>query len=214
MDYHIELLQNISDLPDTVTTLCKAFKWQFAYPANDQSKDLVYACLECHVKAGFYDGQVYVAKSNQGNEIVGVAVWFGPGQRLLQNQEQEERCGWNAFQQRLSAQSRRWWSYFNETYNYQIDLILGPDVRLEGWHLQLLGVHPDYQRRGIATSLCELIEAKARSSGLLSVLDTADPALSEHVYQKAMGYELRGITEKIKDRDEVPSLIFHVLSKA
>jgi hypothetical protein len=34
------------------------------------------------VKCGLVGGEVYVARSTETSEVIGTAVWFGPGQEL------------------------------------------------------------------------------------------------------------------------------------
>ncbi|KAH8810456.1 hypothetical protein DL96DRAFT_1627241 [Flagelloscypha sp. PMI_526] len=172
---YLELIKEDSDLPEVVQVLGDAFEWQIFLSGCDNSKDIMYQYLLCYAKAGLLDGELWVAKTQEGNRIVGVAIWFGPGQLAIRTAEQKERCGWNTFLSKLSDKSRNWWIYFMDSYEKALDAVHGPDVHLNNWHLQLLGVHPNYHRNGIAKKLCEHVEFKAHSQGLLSVLEATDP---------------------------------------
>ncbi|KAH8809648.1 hypothetical protein DL96DRAFT_1628705 [Flagelloscypha sp. PMI_526] len=211
---YLELLTDESKLDEAVKVLGDAFEWKFFYSGCDKSTDLVYESLLCYTKAAFFDGALWVAKKTSDDRIIGVAVWFGPGQKFILTDDQVKRCGWNVFLSKLSDNSRNWWPYLLERYDKGVDAILGKGVRLNSWHLQILGVHPDYQRNGVATKLCEYIEGKAREQGVLSVLEAPDPEKSKHIYQEKMHYEWKGATELIKSPEGVPSISFNVLTKA
>ncbi|KAH8809634.1 hypothetical protein DL96DRAFT_1821881 [Flagelloscypha sp. PMI_526] len=223
---YLELLTNESSINEAVQVLGEAFGWQFFYSGCDKSKDLVYASLLCYTKAAFLDGEVWVAKAHEDHRIIGVAVWFGPGQKFIKKfgagSYHDHSADLSSVMNKKNAVGGIYFSADCPTrlangghiYDKGVDAILGTDVRLNNWHLQLLGVHPNYQRKGVGTSLCEYIEAKARTQGVLTVLEAPDPKKSKEVYQEKMQYEWKGATELIKSPEGIPSVSFNVLTKA
>ena len=52
----------------------------------------------------------------------------------------------------------------------------GPGTKLRGWHLQVIGILPEYQRRGIATRIIDNVRAKVRTPNhLLCILLDTNP---------------------------------------
>ncbi|KAI0671831.1 hypothetical protein C8Q78DRAFT_1128996 [Trametes maxima] len=120
---------------------------------------------------------------------VGVALWFGPGQKFL-GSEAQRNAGWNQFMAKLAPQYRDWWTRFLKQYDILVEQSLGPGVKLGGYHLQLIGVSPDHQRKGVATALTKYAETKAHTVRVPSVLETVG-ATNVEIYQ-SLGYEVGG----------------------
>lgn len=51
---------------------------------------------------------------------------------------------------------------FLPKYSNQTTSALGEGVKLASWHLQLIGVSPEHQRKGIGSALIDLISTKVR----------------------------------------------------
>ncbi|KAH8831053.1 hypothetical protein DL96DRAFT_1811981 [Flagelloscypha sp. PMI_526] len=217
----IELLNpaNESDIHEATNVLGESFHWRLFNVGCDESKELHYECLHAWVKDAAANGEVWVARrvtpddEEEKTTIMGAAMWYGPRQKLFQTPELEQQCGWTEFLGKLSESSRNWWPYIIRESAAGVEDILGKDVRLNNWHLQLLGVHPDFQRRGIGRKLCEVVEQKAKKSGLLTILEAGNPNNAKHVYQDKMGYELKGVTGVINDPFGKPIVSYSVLVK-
>ncbi|KAL0579920.1 hypothetical protein V5O48_002091 [Marasmius crinis-equi] len=144
------------------------------------------------VRATLVGGQLYVVEAPQAG-IMGVGLYFGPGQDLFVNEEQKEQ-GFNQLMQRVNEDARRWFTeYFIEEMLHKIvDPVYGQGVQHGNYHLQLFGVSPDHQRKGVGKALLRHVEEKARSEGRDVVLETFTPG-NVAIYEK-MGYEVQGNT--------------------
>ncbi|KIJ53596.1 hypothetical protein M422DRAFT_64569 [Sphaerobolus stellatus SS14] len=122
-------------------------------------------------------GEVWVAKLN--GELVGIAVWIGPGQDLAISPEYYEEL----LDQLLpeGSPAKAWGGYASE------------GVRAQSWYLLQIAVHPAFMRKGIGSQLLKPIHQKADSGGLLTCLET-DKAENLHFYSK-VGYTVRGEEE-------------------
>lgn len=144
--------------------------------------------LRSHITAALVDpgGELYVAKT--GNEVVGVATWHGPGSGYLSTAEQRA-AGWDQMFAKLDQAQQEWWGYFLPLYDEYTTGALGEGTKLASFHLQVLGVHPDYQRQGIGSSLVKTGEDKAKAQGVCSCIETIlDVAVP---FYRACGYEIK-----------------------
>ncbi|KAI0345004.1 hypothetical protein BDW22DRAFT_983313 [Trametopsis cervina] len=114
------------------------------------------------ILCGLVGGKVYVAKTNETSEVVGAAVWFGPGQELgaAEAQEEQQRI-FNAFLEKIGRKYPglpAWWTnYFLPTYSQFTSRVLGdPTYKLDAWHLQLIGVASRTKGQGIGTALMKV----------------------------------------------------------
>ena len=57
---------------------------------------------------------------------------------------------------------------FLDSYGVLTDRVLGPGVKVGAYHLQLIGVSPSHQRKGVATALMRTAEEKVSSTHPLS----------------------------------------------
>ncbi|KAJ6543328.1 hypothetical protein B0H10DRAFT_2389749 [Mycena sp. CBHHK59/15] len=102
------------------------------------------------VVAGLLGGEVYVAETTDPQKkIVGCAVWFGPGHNLFSEEQQKFALGplMAAFNEDL----QQWWhADFLPQYDAFVASTLGEGTKHNSWHLQTLGVAPEYQRKHVA----------------------------------------------------------------
>ncbi|KAG6868195.1 hypothetical protein C0993_006408 [Termitomyces sp. T159_Od127] len=99
--------------------------------------------FECTVYAGLLDGEVHIATLGPGvDDIIGVAVCYGPGHSPGSTKEH------------LANES------------------LGPGFKESQWHLRLLGVVPEHQRKGVAAAMMKVVEEKAKADRVSIVLET------------------------------------------
>ncbi|THH08334.1 hypothetical protein EW146_g9029 [Bondarzewia mesenterica] len=174
------------------------------------SESLVPALHRAQIRAALIGGRVYVAEVAEVNDaIVGAAVWFGPGEDLLGSPGQAE-AGFNQFMEALGKRDPdmpAWWmtyvrvhsSGFLPKYSAFTTEALG-DARFkhDGWHLQLIGVVPAYQRHGVGSALVAFVEQQTkndaeapRSSLKMSVETETESAL---MFYKSLGFIERGRT--------------------
>lgn len=157
---------------------------------------LVEALMRTHITTAVYGGEVYYAESSSG-DVLGVAVWFGPGQRFLDTEGQRQ-AGWYQLMERLDQKSRDWWKYFNSTYNDAAERVFGDGAKVAAYHLQMFGVIPERQRQGIGSGLINFVEEKAKAINVDLCLETVGP---EDVVTRVidlyggMGFTLKGTVD-------------------
>ncbi|KAJ7930913.1 hypothetical protein B0H13DRAFT_2309220 [Mycena leptocephala] len=157
--YSVRQAVNPSDaeVAKATTALCEAFGWQFFTDALDGDASLVPEILGAYLRAGVVGGEVYFAEHKAAG-IVGVAIWFPPGTTALGT----TACrGLEPAYGKAVREMRSWWTYFLDfVYNKFVENTLGLGVFRAAYHLQLIGVHPSYQRQGIAGTMMGLVEQK------------------------------------------------------
>ncbi|KAF8503008.1 hypothetical protein JB92DRAFT_2816213 [Gautieria morchelliformis] len=196
MSYHIQVRQltkpTDAELDKAAETLAEAFKsvdiftgacvggnWKFNVPFQRAT-----------IAAAAVAGELYVADCGE-HEIAGVAAWFGPGRALLDSPDQGE-AGFNALLASFSSGLRTWWmEYFLPKYTAMATEALGEGSKLAAWHLQVLGVRPEYQNKGVAVSLLKAVELnQAFPQGIPTCLEAATEK-NVAMYQHC-GYQLKG----------------------
>ncbi|KAJ7097068.1 hypothetical protein B0H15DRAFT_824697 [Mycena belliarum] len=209
----VRLVENATDaeIAKATQTLCDAFGGRFFTDELDGDIKLVPYILGAYLKAGLVGGQVYFAEdATEG--IVGVAIWFQPGHTSFGTPEQRA-AGWDELMGKLSERCRSWWTEFLKLlYDEFVEKQLGSGVMRAAYHLQLIGIHPKYQKRGIGSKLLGIVGEQARVNNTTCVLETPSKQLATEVYG-SVGYRIRGHLEDIKDADGKPSFGFYVLQK-
>ncbi|TDL30001.1 hypothetical protein BD410DRAFT_710196 [Rickenella mellea] len=163
---------------------------------NDGNKSLVPDVHRAQIKAGLIGGRVYVAEIDQVG-IVGAAVWFGPGEELLSSPDQAA-AGFNQFMGDLGSRDPEmpaWWmtSFLPNYGKFTSEALGDPKYKHNGWHLQLLGVEPKYQRHGVGTALIKYvkdIDATSESKHLSVETETE----GARQFYKQVGFIERGET--------------------
>ncbi|KAI0636031.1 hypothetical protein C8Q77DRAFT_1216522 [Trametes polyzona] len=170
--------------------LAESFGYQFFAGGLGGDKSLQEPMMLAHLAAAVVNGagEIHIAELPEAG-VAGVAVWFGPGHKFLES-EAQRNAGWNQLMDRLEPKYREWWSTFLAQYDALVERSLGPGVKIGAYHLQLIGVAPDHQKKGIATALTTYAESKAHAVKVPSVLETAGPT-NVAVY-KALQYEVAG----------------------
>ncbi|KAI0326405.1 hypothetical protein GY45DRAFT_1373960 [Cubamyces sp. BRFM 1775] len=193
MSVSVREVSNVSDadLDKYTKLLAEAFHYQFFGGALGNDRSLQEPMIRAHIAAALVpgEGEVHVAELPDVG-VVGVAVWFGPGQKFLVTDAQRN-AGWNQLMERLPDQYRDWWSKFLADYDTLVEKSLGgAEVKLGGYHLQLIGVAPEHQRKGVATALIKHAEAKAHTKRVPTLLETVGPT-NVAIY-KALKFEVAG----------------------
>ncbi|KAJ7493674.1 hypothetical protein FB451DRAFT_1215096 [Mycena latifolia] len=141
------------------------------------------------VVAGLLGGEVYVAETNdEEKKIVGCAVWFAPGHSMYDTEAQQKHA-LEPLMASFNEELQHWWhAVFLPRYDSFVDSALGTGTKHNSWHLQTLGVDPQYQRKGAATLLVNTVVEKARISGAQLCVELEEDVNIE-VYSR-LGFEM------------------------
>ncbi|THH08338.1 hypothetical protein EW146_g9025 [Bondarzewia mesenterica] len=143
--------------------------------------DQVELFADCHgaqLRACLLAGEVWVA-GFAPDKIQAATLWFGPGQDLLggPNREEQKKLGWDEFQAKFPEDRMRQCSLANT---------------FKSWHLQLLGVATEHQRKGLGRALIDAVREKARAQNLgMSVETETSNSLQ---FYKSVGFVVQGQT--------------------
>ncbi|KAM5531780.1 hypothetical protein V8D89_014550 [Ganoderma adspersum] len=161
--------------------LAESFNYSFFGSALNKDKALQEPMMHAHMAAALVkdEGEVHIAEL-PGVGVVGVAVWFGPG----------HVAGHNQVIEKLPMELQKWWTEFLDKYSKLTDRVLGPGVKLGGYHLQLIGVSPSHQQKGVASALMKYAEMKAHAAHVLCTVETVGKTNTN--IHKAMGYLVAG----------------------
>ncbi|KAK1216640.1 hypothetical protein PQX77_020760 [Marasmius sp. AFHP31] len=155
-----------------------------------QDPTLVEPFIESFVRATIAEGHPVVARLPEFG-IVGVGLFFGPGQASLVTEHQKDQ-GFNQLMQRVNEDTRKWFTeyFIKEMLHKLVEPAFGPGVQHDNYHLQIFGVSPNHQGKDIGKAILQQVEAKAKSEGVDVVLETLAP---ENVVRYGkMGYEVQG----------------------
>ncbi|KAI0831938.1 hypothetical protein BC628DRAFT_1350649 [Trametes gibbosa] len=179
-----------AELNEYAKILAESFDYNLFGAGLGNDKSLQEPFILAHLNAALVsgEGQVHVAEL-PGVGVAGVAVWFGPGYKFLDSKAQRN-AGWDEIMSRLEPQYQDWWETFLATYDELVEKSLGSGVKLGAYHLQLIGVAPKHQKKGVAGALTRYAEAKAHAVHVRSVLETVG-AVNVSIY-KALGYGVAG----------------------
>ncbi|EIM83208.1 uncharacterized protein STEHIDRAFT_159806 [Stereum hirsutum FP-91666 SS1] len=201
--YRLEILDD-DNTKQAVSTLVEAFKGVCSGGDDDCFERLIDSIF----LAAYRGGQIYVA-SYKEHTFAGVAAWFPPGQGLFHTPDQAVG-GFDDLVADFSPELRDWWiNYFLPKYSNQTTSALGEGVKLASWHLQLIGVSPEHQRKGIGSALIDLISTKAKADGVSLCLEVEEgPKIS--FYEKC-GFVVRPPAEEYIN--PVKPLVIYVMEK-
>jgi len=116
-------------------------------------------------------------------------VWFGPGQEMFRSEKQCNE-GWEPFERMFSPQLKNWWDDVLSPIDDAFVLkSFGPGTKLRGWHLQVIGVLPEYRRQGIASQVIDTVKQIASRTHLPMTLEV-ETEFNVHVYE-SVGFRLR-----------------------
>ncbi|RDB15772.1 hypothetical protein Hypma_003725 [Hypsizygus marmoreus] len=154
-------------------------------------KALVHLRFETFVHAAAIGGQIEVATLGpQVEDIVGVAVWYGPGQSSSATEQQRE-VGVRRFLAALPEDLKKWWLEHLVPVLEQLNKeCLDPGFSLSQWYLPFFAVHLQHHRKGIAKALMASAEDKAKADGGSIVLETSTDV--DVVIYTRLGFEVKG----------------------
>ncbi|KAJ7734014.1 hypothetical protein DFH07DRAFT_967769 [Mycena maculata] len=173
---------------EAARVLHEAFHKRYFLPALGGDETLVEPFLLAHVRATIIGGQLFIAELPDTG-IVGVALWFRPGEKFLSSDEQRN-AGWNETMELLGDVHRKWWDNFLSLCNTVPDELYGPSKKLASYHLQTFGVLPAYQKKGYGMALMAAVEEKAKLTSADVVLKTMGES-AVPIYEK-FGFEVLG----------------------
>ncbi|KAJ7123577.1 hypothetical protein C8R44DRAFT_670175 [Mycena epipterygia] len=160
-----------------------------AHDLKEPDRSYVGPFVMSTVVAGLLDGEIYVAETNDTHKkIVGCAVWFAPGHTMWATEESQKQS-LHPLMAPFDDKLKNWWlTQFVPQYDTFVTAALGAGTKHNSWHLQTLGVDPDYQRKGAAGLLINMMVERARPTGTLLCLET-DTETNIEVYTK-LGFEI------------------------
>ncbi|KAH7340620.1 hypothetical protein B0J17DRAFT_626981 [Rhizoctonia solani] len=120
--------------------------------------------------------------------LAGVAVWYEPGKQFLDDDEQQGY--WVKFLNKLNPETQQWWKEVLTVEG------LGEGVKKGILHLQILGVHPDFHRRGVGKALVHYMLAESDPRGVASCVETAKE--TNLLFYVGLGFQ-------VKSKQEFPS---------
>ncbi|KAJ1310036.1 hypothetical protein OPQ81_006789 [Rhizoctonia solani] len=142
-------------------------------------------------------GRVFGAfiDTNGVERLAGVAIWYGPGKQFL---DDDEQLGyWVPFLNRLRPEIRQWWKeVMLPRYDQLTTEALGAGVKKGLLHLQVLGVHPDFHRKGVGRALVQYMLEQSDLQEIASCLETAKE--TNVLFYIGLGFQ-------VKSKKEFPS---------
>ncbi|KAK7032905.1 N-acetyltransferase domain-containing protein [Favolaschia claudopus] len=195
MAFHVRLASQISDreLEDAVDVCVKAYVGETASNSmvgGDESlKPLIWRAM---IRAGLLAGEVYLAMDDASGKVIGVAIWFPPGQSLFDSEEQRA-LGFDDFMKRLSPETQEFWanSYIPVVDKYLAGVI-GPEGVRETQYLNQLATDPAYQKQGVATLLLKTVHDKLAQSNTRPMFAHCAANEKNARFYESCGYTIRG----------------------
>ncbi|KIM86128.1 hypothetical protein PILCRDRAFT_334368 [Piloderma croceum F 1598] len=148
---------------------------------SSENSELAVAWLTADIQRALQDGEVYAA----GEDADAIAISFGP------NNDLGDHPAWTEFFARLSPEASKWWTeYFTVQYSSLTNEAYGAGQQRKSWHIQVLGVRPDAQAKGLGTALVRALQQRAKADNADLYLQTAT---TPGFYEK-LGFEVAGST--------------------
>jgi len=184
------------EIEETTWAFHNSFGKAFFLTAMDGKPELSEDLCKEQVNAAIQDGELWIAElpepNAEGKRIVGAATWYPPGKLMLRGAGHRD-APWEQSMSKLTEKNQQWWEVFYERFDAMNEKCLGENAKLNGWHLQLLGVHPDYQKKGISTAFDKAISEKALAAQPEGAILCLETVTGVPIYNK-MGYEVKGDT--------------------
>lgn len=135
-------------------------------------------------------GRVFAAlvNSDGADRLVGAAIWYGPGKQFLDGDGQLKE--WKSFSDTLKPEIQNWWQEVLFPRHTQLtNEGLGEGVNKASLYLEMLGVHPEYQHKGIGTALVRYTLEQDDSCAVASSVETCDE--KNLLFYNSLGYRVR-----------------------
>ncbi|KAF9010829.1 hypothetical protein BDQ17DRAFT_1347002 [Cyathus striatus] len=138
-------------------------------PKRQQTKEALAAAFD-DVHRDFWISTI-IAGLLEGT-VIGAAVWYPPGREMYDSEDQRKQALGMLIDRFQPTGFWDWWAQdFLPKYDKCANEGFGEGVKLASWHLQTLGVHPEYQGKGVGRALIEVIKPKAAKDGVPMVLE-------------------------------------------
>lgn len=153
--------------------------WQHVVPDGGRRLAALTAITRVALRDALAFGSVLSAREGEG--LAGVAVWLPPG-RYPMNARRKLRAvpAMAALAAHIPRDIRNL-----SRFGASVDAAFPP---APVWYLQVLGVHPDWQRRGLGQQLLRPVLSTAERTGVACYLETAK--LSNIAYYQRFGFAL------------------------
>ncbi|KAF8662780.1 hypothetical protein AX14_007010 [Amanita brunnescens Koide BX004] len=162
--------------------------------------------IRATLKAGIFAAGEYYTASNEKGEMVGFTMWMPPGQEMFSTPEQRA-LGLDDFMSKLPEIGKE---FYKKTYMARfpnfVNELLGPTGKVDSWWLHMAMVRRDSQRKGIATTLIDLVREKAAASGATIALSTTADA--NVPFYEGYGLDKKGHTTVPSPWGEWPIYVF------
>ncbi|EJD51706.1 hypothetical protein AURDEDRAFT_181870 [Auricularia subglabra TFB-10046 SS5] len=137
------------------------------------------------LEATLHSGKLDVAIVD--GTIQGVALWFGPGNKMLGTREQAQ-LGWDEVFRKFGPDLVRWWKEEYPPQMSDCERLCG-NVHESGWHLAFLAIASSQQRKGLGAALLRYGSERAAKDGVPAVLECEpkNTAFYERFGFKVMG---------------------------
>ncbi|KAF8207231.1 acyl-CoA N-acyltransferase [Mycena galopus ATCC 62051] len=156
---------------------------------DEHLKALIWRAM---IRAGLLAGEVYFAIDNSSHKVVGVAVWFPPGNSLFDSAEQRA-LGFDDFMQKLSPEAQEFWanSYVPLVDKFLAE-VLGPDGMRDSQYLNQLATDPEFQKQGVATMLLKTVHNRFAESDAPPMFAHCAANEKNARFYESCGYTVRG----------------------
>ncbi|KAG6847113.1 hypothetical protein H0H93_010038, partial [Arthromyces matolae] len=138
------------------------------------------------IVAGTLGGEIYLAKDEEG-KIIGGIIWYGPGREQYDSEDQRKQA-LAPLMASLPDDVKAWFAGSVALMEEFKRKTFGDMTKTE-WYLQRVGVHPDWQGKGVGTALIE--RGRQNTNGHAIALQAVEPAnigYYEHIGFKNKGH--------------------------
>ncbi|KZT55116.1 hypothetical protein CALCODRAFT_499063 [Calocera cornea HHB12733] len=148
------------------------------------------AFTACFVRGAAVDGEIWVAELD--GQVVGTSIWFPPGKDFMGSEEQRQAVKLEEYLGMLKPEVAEWFmgSLIPTVGGWCAESLGGEKAREQAQHLQILGVAPSYQRRGLGRALLEAGAKRGLENGKRVVWETY--TAGNLAWYKSIGAVARG----------------------
>lgn len=155
------------------------------------NESLIPPMVRAMLRAGTLEGEYYIATDEAGT-FAGYAMWMPPGRDLF-GTDAQRALGLNEFMGGLSDPTKEYWkNTYMARFPGFVQEQLGPTGKTDAWWLHQAMVRRQFQRRGVAKALIEVVLEKARdNSETLGTTTTSDENIPVYT---ALGFKHKATT--------------------
>ncbi|KAF8075299.1 hypothetical protein FPV67DRAFT_1728420 [Lyophyllum atratum] len=135
--------------------------------------------------AGSLAGEMFIAE-DASNKVIGAIIWFGPGREMYDSDDQR-KLALGPLMEHFPAEAKEWYASTGPKMEAFKKRVFG-DLAQTEWYLQRIGVHPDWQGKGVGTALIE--HGRKLTDGHGIALQAVEPVNVS--YYEHLGFKKRG----------------------